>query len=713
MFRRVFWWIDARWEWIKGFFAILMLCRFSILVLLFVAAVVVFTAQGQDVLRAMIEAPNYSAWQIFLFYLSLLLWATSSWYWARVMLRFRFKEAPEGYQRVKAYTPRILGILPFIIVAYAFYITNIKDKEARYFSVATLVLGAIFLVILIIRVPALERVSRVLMRQKRVRLAKLFSKSNVKTYQRLSDIAPSTWIALALLGSLAAALFLLFLLWLQASAFLGTATILFLAAASWIAFGSILVYFGTRYSFPVMTLLLLAAIIFSSCNDNHTIRYLDKKVTTQESVKKNFQKWAERFDKNSTKTPYFIVAAEGGGIRAAYTTGLFLSQLQESNSAFAKHLFAISSVSGGSLGAAAFVAMLHRSYEEGQRGSRLLRCKIKGSNLKRHPFDACIKELFSKDFLSPAAAYMFYPDLVQRFLPFPIERFDRSLALEHSWELAWFEVFPSKEKKESNLFAKGFLNLWQLQNAKSSFWLPNLFLNSTWVETGKRVITSNLAIDNNFSDAQSLLRVLQRDIPLSSAVHNSARFTYVSPAGRVVIPDKNRTWGHLVDGGYFENSGTSTAYNILKEVIDANRTDMTPVVLVITNDPSIKEPCSSSLGGCKPSEFMNETISPIRALLATRSARASYARSEIKSYVESKGGLYIEVGLCKSNEPLPLGWTLSYRAEKNINGQLQNYLDEAIQKVGTKNFDPLNITHLKVLQSLLQKGCRRQLPEAP
>jgi len=561
----------------------------------------------------------------------------------------------------------------------------------------------------VIRVPALDRLSRVLKQQNRTRLARLFSKANVKRYQGLNDLAQSTWLMLAILTLIAVILFFTFLSSIKASVFLGTAVIVFLASASWIAFGSAFVYLGTRFSFPVITLIFIYAILISSRNDNHQIRFLKKEVKTQQSVKENFTKWAHRFDNKSTKTPYFIIAAEGGGIRAAYTAGLFLSQLQDSNSNFAKYLYAISGVSGGSLGAAAFVAMLHKSYKETQGQNAAISCNFDNSSKSRQPsFSSCVKELFSKDFLSPAAAYMLYPDLVQRFWFNPVERFDRSLALEHSWELAWSKVFSIPDKNESNLFSKGFLDLWRMQSEAKSLNLPNLFLNSTWVETGKRVITSNLAIDKKiFSDSVGLLQLLQRDIPLSTAVHNSARFTYVSPAGRVVIPENNRTWGHLVDGGYFENSGASTAYNILKEVVNISRDKehMVPVVVVITNDPSIKEPCSSTPAGCTPNKYLNETNSPIAALLATRSARASYARSEIKSYVQSKNGIYLEVGLCKNNYPLPLGWTLSYKAQENINKQLDNYLDKAVKTVGAKKFDPLNIEHLKVLRNILESGC--------
>src|SRR5213078_1342962 len=66
-------------------------------------------------------------------------------------------------------------------------------------------------------------------------------------------------------------------------------------------------------------------------------------------------------------------------------------------------------------------------------------------------------------------------------------------------------------------------------------------------------------------------------LPLREAVLNSARFTYVSPAGTVYgcykelvdgrCPQgEEKIWERLVDGGYFENSGVSTLSDVMQAV---------------------------------------------------------------------------------------------------------------------------------------------------
>ena len=58
--------------------------------------------------------------------------------------------------------------------------------------------------------------------------------------------------------------------------------------------------------------------------------------------------------------PVFIVAAPGGGIRAAYWTAGVLAALQDADRGFARHVLAISGVSGGSVGAGIFAALMPR-----------------------------------------------------------------------------------------------------------------------------------------------------------------------------------------------------------------------------------------------------------------------------------------------------------------------------------------------------------------
>ena len=78
------------------------------------------------------------------------------------------------------------------------------------------------------------------------------------------------------------------------------------------------------------------------------------------SAAEEFEQWyASRPDLEVyDEYPVYIVAAQGGGMYAADQTAIFLSRLQDNCPAFRNHLFAISAVSGGSVGAATFVSAL-------------------------------------------------------------------------------------------------------------------------------------------------------------------------------------------------------------------------------------------------------------------------------------------------------------------------------------------------------------------
>ena len=741
--------MDGIWETIKDISLILKPCRFSIILLIAILAFFILADQGQDVLRALTEQENTSYSRVFWFYLALFLWAINTWYWARVMLRFNFdkhdkytadchplsEQQKQRRIRIRQYLPRFLGTFAFLLTAYAFYKTGSDQSTIAgsgawlYFTAACMVFAGLFLYLTTKRRQWINKLlgqasaKSLEQRSWLKNLAHDFNELSSEqvygaNYNTLADVPVLTWIMLGILAAVSIILFVLFTALPNSAVVLGTAAIFLTAAASWVCFGSVLVYAGSKYSFPVITLLIIAAVSFSLRNNNHDIRYLENQEFASRTGLNDYSKqWFIGLNQESgQKVPYFIIAAEGGGIRAAYWTALVLSKFQDSNADFSRHVLALSGVSGGSLGAAVFAAALHEQVQQGAFSSNAvnkgLKCQLKDrDSITEASVQECTSAVLANDFLSPAVAFMLYPDLVQRFLPIPIPSFDRSRALEQSWEAAWANVFPAQNNRQSNLFAGDFFELWNIKE-DNKYIIPNLFLNSTWVETGKRVISSNLLIDHRqFFDAVDFFDALNRDVRLSTAVHNSARFTYVSPAGRL-HPPKKTVWGHLVDGGYFENSGATTAFNILLSINKhLNNTEKyIPVVIVITNDPAVKQPCDNtenaqdtSENDCPKQEFMNEVYSPVATMLNTRGARGSYARDEIKKYAQNLGGLYMEAGLCGDKGPLPLGWTLSDAAKNNMEQQLKAYF-QSFKQPG-ENFNSLNLNHLSKIKAILKQAC--------
>jgi hypothetical protein len=666
-------------------------CRFSFLVALIACPVFLLVAQGTEILRTVGEGAADTTQSYPLrasgFFAALVLWAVCSWYAARVLLYLHFPQrrgTGARSERAERHVPRLLGIAPIVIVGCGFVVASRSydpSAPARSwllcFAGLCLGLAIVFYVFLILR------------RRWWVGEAKQ------EKVEHVSDLGRTTRIVVRLMLAASLLLFIVFAIAPVAVAQgLGMGTILFFAATSWIGLGSLLVYFGGRWQFPLITLLILLALVFSFLNDNHIIRTSPPQEVTRADVIQSFKTWyalAEKNDGAGALHPLFIVATEGGGIRAAYWTGIVLGAIQDANPNFAPHLFAISGVSGGSLGGAVFDALLAEP------------------NPAAFKFQDKAHAILSQDFLSPTLAAMLYPDMVQRFLPFPIPSFDRGRALEMGWEKGW------RDAMGNDRFAASFVELWKPGPRE---WMPALFLNGTSVEKGNRIITSNLRLTTVFLDAEDAADKLAGHslpatkaachLPLSTASHMSARFTFVSPAGR--FPDGS----HIVDGGYFENSAATTALEIatrIKDVCSVGKiTNVDVKVIMISNDPRkgslsiapakpAPEPAGPKLSQpqTKQGQFLGEVTAPLYTLLNTRNARGTYAQKAIgREQRRFKAGVVtapseneltqprtkdiVYFRLHDTKVPLPLGWMLSAAAAQAMRDQLR--LDDDVVQNG-------------------------------
>jgi hypothetical protein len=278
---------------------------------------------------------------------------------------------------------------------------------------------------------------------------------------------------------------------------------------------------------------------------------------------------------------------------------------------------------------------------------------------------------------------MLFPDLLQQFVPYPFLN-DRAVAIEQAFERGWSDCEPNDR------FAKPFETLWSPETAR----VPLLFLNSTVVETGQRLIAAPVRIkEPTFSEALDSREVVGPEILLSTAVHDSARFTYVSPAGTVRRRDDARQWLRLVDGGYFENSGAVTAAEILSLVREAGGAHVHPVVIHISNDPETTDPKDMA----EQRKWLNQAVAPVKALLHVRSARGFQAREDLAARVGPES--HIHFRLCRKpgqaaetsakKAPLPLGWALSELAREEMRSQL-GIADGAGDPIRARNQANLN-----------------------
>ncbi len=318
---------------------------------------------------------------------------------------------------------------------------------------------------------------------------------------------------------------------------------------------------------------------------------------------------AKRCDpKRKEPCPLIVVTAAGGGIRAAYWAAAVLEEMDRAtHGLFRRHLFAISGVSGGSIGAAAYVAA-GRTCIDDDDATPAVPC-------------GAVRQFLRDDLLSPVLSRFLLPDLLQQFIPFQLFGTDRGQVFEQSLEVAW------RAHAGTDAFAKSFRDLWPLDKLHDGDAEPLLFLNAAVVENGKRFVIAPLSLDREdirdtyFAfDPEALHHVT--DMALSTAVSLSARFPYITPPAVLlgdpteraastwpILADVDRpkrvAWGRLVDGGYFENSGAATAGDIVSAI---DRYDWSTrangaggrrvqiIVLSISNDPTRGIPNTVSVG---------------------------------------------------------------------------------------------------------------------
>jgi len=695
---RLLGWIGDRWATLRNLGLALRPMRLSLLMVM-AGVVFLFVDQGLDTLRYFAEyqlTHERVGIQTMFFLAGAILWVYGSWYWARVMTYLALDPAPRptpGVHFLQAWTPRFVGALAIFSLALAFqragqsYIDSDNAAAGILRAYMTLSLaGGVFFAMFVLtrrRLPAWLGKFRISARVGQALPAMKLVSQETFSVSKISELPLATWLWLAVPGALALLLFGLFAWDAAASApTLGTATILLLAATGWIALGSAADLLGMRFRFPVFTLLFILAVAFSFNNDNHAVRTLDrpqaKSWSQRDNVEAALREWLKHQTqhpaaRSRTEYPLFIVAAEGGGIRAAYWTASVLAAIQDDNPCFAEQLFALSGVSGGSLGSAVFTALLADQHRK-QPAARCDREPVEKLTTRA-------KLILSEDFLAPAVAATLYPDLLQRVLPVAIPRFDRARALETAWERAWNKHTGSRR------FAEAFDGLWQNHGDR---WLPALLLNATWVETGKRLIASNLRVLPlpaeseqlpEFADVEDVHRFYgQRALPLSTAVHLSARFTYVSPAGSLV--KDGRIHGRAVDGGYFENSGATSVLEILKvlgQLAEPGTSwdKVKPYVILISNEPVdlryVEEQLDSAADNKRINPFPggNEVLSPLLTMVHTRTARGQYARVTTRWHVGEDN--FLHFGLCRNGDvKIPLGWVLSGVVRAAMDEQLHN-----------------------------------------
>jgi len=109
--------LHGLWLWILKWLTVTRPARLAVIMVAAVLVFLIFSEQGQDVVRALAEreASGQDAWQRFFFFGGMLAWSACAWYWARQMLRLEFPGVPGNepqYFFYRTWMPRVLARSP-------------------------------------------------------------------------------------------------------------------------------------------------------------------------------------------------------------------------------------------------------------------------------------------------------------------------------------------------------------------------------------------------------------------------------------------------------------------------------------------------------------------------------------------------------------------------------------------------------------------------
>jgi len=659
-------WIARLWLAVRRLYQFLLPLRFNFLALLIVAFAFLVSAQGYDIIANLAEddptgaEPSHDG-QRFGYVLGVVFLALQVWFWSRQLLHMKPAEGrpkASDYPHLTLWLPRLLGVLAFVIAIASLrrvganYGVPEPVHELKKLAVILAVAMVVFILFVVLRRRAIHHHAD--------------DEIEPRALPAVTKALMVTSVFMAL------GLFIWSTFFVQSTVILGSAAVVLLTTALSIPVGSILMWVGTKGSVPIFTVLLLWAVVISPFADNHVVETMPGDVT-RPSIAPAFDRWFERLDREHPTSdgthPVILVATEGGGIRAAYWTAAVLTSLTDTIPTFPDHVFAISGVSGGALGSTVYGALLVRHADT---TTKLDDYTPQGNN-EQQTLRFAAKQMLSHDSLSPTLAAMMQPDLLQRFVPAPIFP-DRARALEGAWERGWREAIARRDGSPDDTFAGGFLAMMRGHEAH----LPSLFLNGTIVETGQRIVASNLDIDYHsgpsevLAESVDLFEAIGGDVRVSTAADNSTRFTYVSPAG-TLIRAKSGNGGspldcepgarceHVVDGGYFENSGSATVSDILSVLGRSKYKERirTHVIFIQFRDAN-PSPVQST-------RYATEVLSPVRALAAVRGAHADLATAELRDQLI---GNHTSFELVQTNVVFPLGWLLADRTRNLMDQQM-------------------------------------------
>lgn len=393
------------------------------------------------------------------------------------------------------------------------------------------------------------------------------------------------------------------------------------------------------------------------------------------------------------EVPMVFVASSGGGIRAAYWTADVMNRLFPldrqalgcDGPAWSR-LFAISGISGGSLGVESYLT----STEDRSNRPWFQRAAITQASTSTPWFE----EALGVDHLSGVFSWMLYVDSPRAFIGFPGD--DRAAVIEESWE-----------SSDAALGDPFFQNYGAMLGGRAHGWVPLALLNGAAVESGCQTLTAPVTL-NGFGGAGGktpssdplACRAIPSsnvatepapavgltnlagtyicvgsngDVRRSTAALLSARFPYVTPSGRLTNCTDPAVNTFVADGGYVDGLGANSAVALYEQVrrLVASHNDsvgrsgsgrrIRPIFVQIDNG-YLAEASSPAPG--RPPELL---VPPLGKLAASDASENTTSQRAFSAFGSCWYARIADVPV--PGVEAPLGWVLSTSARDDLDEQ--------------------------------------------
>jgi hypothetical protein len=420
-------------------------------------------------------------------------------------------------------------------------------------------------------------------------------------------------------------------------------------------------------------------------------------------VRKSFEFWLaarpdrDAYAKAGRPYPVFLVSAQGGGIYAAAHVSLFLARLQDACPSFAQHVFVISSVSGGSIGATIFSSAV-----AGDAPVSTLGCPMPSAGSAH---EKRVARFLGSDFLTPVIDATLSSDLVGRLGTARNGSWRRADVLERYFRQTWLDQNGGRD-----LWSEGVAASW-----RPSAINPAILFNVTEVATGRRTVIGPFGAkwdtDDDFPDFSRRLGdqifvtdgFYRRGMTVGAAAVTSARFPFVTPPATIPVgvPDpkhpEHNVATQFVDGGYADNSGAETLSELAR-LLSASDEDIDLHVLSFADidefhanvkgephyDSSIDIPYFYVTTDPTTRPSFGEFSGP---LVAFAQARAFHADAAIRNLADVMNAdctnfehvrcyaapAFIRVPIDTKTLGLPLGWTLSGASVERLRASMWSF----------------------------------------